>query len=301
MVVPGSLEQVQLFPTGFLYQGQWVDLKLTEVEQFTALLDLEKGMVRVFGRAASGAFAYGLVFQEGKLKWVTPKGIETGVLPLGVPPVPQLFTRLACGVSKALEWEKVVERELLAEYLPLLFRLSLLVPAPKHQEIVPTLLSSLKETPTDEVFWRQLIRTAFQAVLVPQPIDTGRWGYPLPIIEQGQSPWVIMQGVKEAVHTMLVREEGNRCALLPQLPHALHSGRCLDLPTTFGRCSLEWRSRRLRRAELCADRESVIHLILPKPLCRLRVEEENRRRWMRVEEPLHVQPYKPVFLDRFES
>lgn len=233
VLLPGSSLRLQIFPAmikvddlkgpspvsvaalSFDIQGP--------LDDFTVVQDLEKGHIRVWGRAENGYFRYRIRALSGNqgisisIEKTPQQGIMCGCQGLwqlegGTPArqddllaiAPQMvgshidalhqmpmIDRLSLGNHKAQDWELVCRRENFAEIFPLWQRLGQLIPCAKQLEITANkgLLDEcrqlLDKNKPENVLpqFRRLFLVAFEGILSPRSSDTDFHGIALPAFD----------------------------------------------------------------------------------------------------------------------
>lgn len=234
--LPGSTLLVQVFPTRLciydalgskprLYAEIINDLK-GPFEDFTAMLDLEKGLIRVWGHSAKGYVRYRIEATtiskqllltmektvEEKVLWNCLsqdcwllEGTSSNQLILSEKSVldsavtslykPHGIEKLSLGINKAQDWELVHKRQDLTEIFPYWFRLGQLI---KPTQTYPLEGSALLLNCCREAIERgerelilkeflNLYRAGFNGVLAPALEDFRYQGFDLPAVN-GDSP-----------------------------------------------------------------------------------------------------------------
>lgn len=283
--LPFSTLGVQVFPAALvvLPESRWIPLKIEgPVLQFTATLDLEKGVITVLGQSQRGYFRYSLFSKNGAVYFFQDKGEALfEQLAKELPPPPSL-ERISFGSSKKLDWELVKRRRDLKEILPVWFRLGQMIP-PQEFKQEPSLLQSGD--------FETLFHAGFSGIFYPESTDITHSGLLLPPIGKGENPFVSLSEGYKKIRSWLI-QEGESCAILPQAPYP--QGRAAYLKTAFGSVDFEWTKGRLRKVWIDCQKDSSF--TFPKSLksCRLK---GNR---LDLKKPLVLTQGK-YFLDRFEE
>ncbi|HUD01958.1 MAG TPA: hypothetical protein VMR37_06495, partial [Rhabdochlamydiaceae bacterium] len=164
-VIPWSGWKVQAFPTLLIFEDllslQKHEYRLEwkgPVLDFTLELDLEKGVVWVYGRTAEGYRRICIEMLE------TGIAIDKKVVVPGSQVLPHSLERLSLGMSKALDWEQVRRRHEMAEILPIWFRLGQMVP---RQSGRVNLLHECEKTEI-EALYLKLFLAGFEGILCPR-------------------------------------------------------------------------------------------------------------------------------------
>lgn len=282
-VIPWSSWKVQAFPTLLKFEnlitGEKKEDKLPwkgPVLDFTIELDLEKGVVWVFGHTLDG-------YRRHK--------IEMPEIPVAA------LERLSLGMHKTLDWELVKRRRDLKEILPVWFRLGQMVPEAGKKVGAAALLKEYGKMEVCEAYLKMFL-AGFEGILTPRLSDPDHQG----IIAEGnfsESPLVLLREGARLIRSLFFTESKESWSFLPCLPPEFHAGRLLDLQTELGdKIDLEWSKKLLKRVIItpAVSREIFIHL--QKPLQSFRAEKGERQT---IERSLKLEAGKRIYLDRFEK
>ena len=275
-VIPWSSYKVQAFPALLIFEDLITSKKHEyrlnwkgPVLDFTLELDLEKGVVWVYGKTEDGHRRICIEMQEDGIsidkKWVVP----------GTKVVPHALERLSLGMSKTLDWELVSRRREMAEILPIWFLLGQMV-AP----VVGT-LSLLQECDKLDVAktYLKLFMTGFEGILSPRLSDTNHQGI-VPESHFSESPLVLLTEGAKYIRSLFFKETDESWEFLPYLSPEFHAGRFIHLITKAGdKIDFEWSKKLLQKVIIESASEREILICLPKPLksCRLRESFERKR------------------------
>ena len=171
-VIPWSSFKVQAFPALLIFENlntfEKHEYKLDwkgPVKEFTLELDLEKGVVWVYGKTLEGHRRICIEMQEAGI------AIDKKLVVSGAQVMPHPVERLSLGMSKKLDWELVLRRQEMAEILPIWFRLG--------QMVSPSGTTSLfQECDKLDVtsMYLKLFLVGFEGILCPRLSDTAHQG-----------------------------------------------------------------------------------------------------------------------------
>ena len=307
--LPGTARVFQVFPamlrTSFEGNVEEIPLDIRgPVERFTVSLDLEKGLIRVWGREERGYFRY-RIQAASESDWEILA--EKGLLPFSKrereerPPLS--LERLSLGCHRAQDWQMVCRRGDLAEIFPFWYRLGQLVPQEKSRVRGGT-LSLLEDCFGEEelyVCFEKLFKAGFEGILSPKLIDDLHLGFDLPQLAEEDSAFPLLSEGWLAIRRLLVEESGEVFRILPRLPKQFHAGRLLDAKVGNGlSLSLEWSKKRIKKIAAEAALPTELNLSLERGIesFRLRREKGDRGSKLQANKPLKLQPGR-YFLDRF--
>lgn len=280
-MIPFSHWQVQAFPTLLKFTNLKTGEEKEEslpwqgpVDDFTLELDLEKGVVGVWGKTAKGYRRHFIEMKTVNL------------------PMPK--ERLSLGMHKKLDWELVKRRCDLKEILPIWHRLGQMAP----QEGSMTFLHPFTKLDVTDHFVN-LFRLHFSGLFVPRLTDTDHQGLK-PVVRIEKSPLSILSGGAREIRQLFFKEWD----FLPCLPPEFHAGRMVNVTTqTHDRVDFEWSKKMLRRVVITPAVSQEIVLSFQKPLKSFRLRNSLKDRGVRqkVDQSIILTQGKPVFLDRFEK
>lgn len=299
-IIPWSPWKIEAYPTLLKFENlitaERQEFRLDwkgPVVDFTVELDLEKGVVWVYGRAADGYHKMSVEMGDD--------GIKIEKKPSGTSR-PNL-ERLSLGMSKKLDWELVSRRRDMAEILPIWFRLGQMVPVTAGKKVGTAVL--LEQCDKNEVtkLLLKIVMAGFEGILSPRLSDTKHQG----ILEEGrfmESPLILLTEGAKYIRSLFFQETKEVWNFLPCLSPEFHAGRFLKLETKAGdKIDFEWSKKLLQKVVIHPAEEREILICLPKPLksCRLRtsLREKGIRRLLDL--PLSLIPRQTLFLDRFEK
>lgn len=269
------------------------------VEEFTAQQDLEKGCLKVWGRARQGYFRYRIealpsanlspqIHPEGyrreaftiiveKNPAETPFFINYTPCANGDLPVKPMLENLSFGISKGQDWTLVDRRQQLTEILPFWFRLGqwMLLPetasdgglhTPPTSGRFQVAEQALREKQPEELHkqLRMLYLTGFTGLLFPCAEDIHHHGLELPAFGEGESPLQLLLQGKSLIKRMLIDAKEDTVQILPCLPAAFHCGRMLDVQLpAVGKFNVEWSKKRIRRLSFQPANSGKLHFQFP--------------------------------------
>jgi hypothetical protein len=311
--LPLSTWQATIYPTRIILSkidapshSFILDLALQgPVKEFTVELELEKGIIRVFGFMGKKSIRYeirrhtdGILFTFEKIptpslqcnllgKALSYQLVEKEPLLIPVPPemttVTIPTTRLSLGMHKAQDWEMVLRRFDLREILPILMRLGATIPSTATvQQPSGTLQllhafesacaarNKLEATASCE----QWLRTSFTGILVPTLNDTlfqGILPSSAPVSENTSVLPHLIEGSR-LVRSLFFEETQGPCEktqweILPCLLPAFAAGRLLNLSTQhLDTLSIEWSKHQLKKMIIHTSQQRLQSLKFPKEI-----------------------------------
>ena len=296
-IVPGSDWIISVYPTLLRVQGVDFPIHLTgPVREFTVQMDLERDCVWIWGIAKEGHFRFKLVADEIELSLLidrAPKeGVEIGTHKLKAKQKillmsgghflsPSKVEKLSLGNWKAQDWDLVRRRNLVSEWVPVLYALAQKVPQRGEAYSGPL---SLIDKPAD------FFHAAFEGILVPHFVDPLHQGL---FSEDGHGNSLgILTKAFQKVRSYLIQEN----QILPALPSDWHSGRILHLETAYGRVDLEWTKGTIRQMVLYAEKSGEASFVFSK----VKSFRFNRKR-VQQKEPLLIESGNKYLFDRFQK
>lgn len=313
-ILPKSSLAVVIFPTRLQFTDLenrsppfFVDFFLAgPVKEFTAELDLELGLIRVYGRARDGFLRY-LVQAEKDGVWLTMEKIPNGKMECQHSFAQQTFhltkedklllpqnlensgiiaveERLSLGMHKAQEWKSICSRLDFKEIFPLWQRLCAWTPikALSSREGNYLLLEECRrqiesrEKESVLAAFENFFLSAFQGILVPRLNDSEYQGI-LPATafsKSNISPLPLLTEGGKLIRSLFFLENQGEIAILPCLPAQFHCGRITGVKTSQGSIvDFEWTKKSLRRLRLSSSKGGDVRLKLPKGIasCRIKV------------------------------
>lgn len=346
-MLPLSALSVQVFPTRLVFKdvtgAQRAPLAVIAfdingpVDAFTAMQDLEKMQLRVWGQSREGFFRYRIA--------VTPSGdgvdivAEKGAIApefragectlVGDPAEqryrlafnalsPDLFAarlpqeRLSLGGHKALNVDMLRQRLDFFEILPLWQRLGGAMPAVKEQAAEGTLAllqeaaHRIPHTAPEHLLkaFRNLFVAGFDNWLVPRLADTDFNGLaPDPAAGPADlSPLPLLTQGASLIRSLWLQHSDAAIRLLPALPVELHCGRFINAACgELGVISMEWSKKAVRRVTLQALKSTRIIIVCAKgeQTCRLRLGNKDRGVTYQIGAPLDIVAGQNYWFDNF--
>jgi hypothetical protein len=297
-VIPWSSYKVQAFPALLVFENlntfEKHEYKLDwkgPVKEFTLELDLEKGVVWVYGKTLEGHRRIRIEMQEAGIF------IDKTLVVSGTRLMPHSVERLSLGMSKKLDWELVCRRQELAEILPIWFRLGQMVP----KSAAASLFHECEKLDVTSLYLK-LFLVGFEGILSPRLSDTAHQG-----IVSGQfseSPLSLLTEGAKYIRALFFKETPQSWDFLPCLSPEFHAGRFVHLTTQASdKVDFEWSKKLLQKVVIHSESDREIFMSLPKPLksCRLRTSLKEKGSRHLMEEPLTLRPNQKLFLDRFEK
>jgi hypothetical protein len=296
-VIPWSSYKVQAFPALLIFENlntfEKHEYKLDwkgPVKEFTLELDLEKGVVWVYGKTCDGHRRICIEMQEAGI------AIDKKLVFPGTQVMPHPLERLSLGMSKKLDWELVSRRQELAEILPIWFRLGQMVPKGGTASI-------FQECEKLDVIntYLKLFLVGFEGILSPRVSDTAHQGI---VSEFPESRLILLTEGAKYIRALFFKETAESWDFLPCLSPEFHAGRFVQLTTKAGdKIDFEWSKKLLQKVVIHAESDREILICLPKPLksCRLRTSLKEKGRRHLMENPLILCSGQKLFLDRFEK
>lgn len=310
-LIPFTSQGVQVGPAALRLfpSGEVIPLSIQgPVDKFTAILDLEKGCIRVFGEGANGYFRYS-IFGTGENLYFKQDKPKDSLLPAKSPfilsqelPPPFPIEQLFLGVSKILDWDLVVRRRNIAEILPVWFRLGQMVPF-KDITAGSSLLHQFLQAEKLELepSFFSVFDTGFSGVLFPESDDANYLGYSLPPVPSNADPLALLSVGANKLRSLFFQEKGEFIYLLPDALHHFKHGRMLDVQASFGSFDLEWTKGMMRRMVIKCKKEGRYTFIFPKThdSCRISFGSSNIN-WDCIS-PIDLSKDMEYFFDHFQK
>lgn len=286
------------------------------VQDFTIMLDLEKGAVRVHGKGQDGYFRYRVNKKNSDLvlEWEkSPVAAQDIILAKGCVAFPTpIHSRLSLGMHKQLDWDLVLRRADLKEIFPVLLRLSEWIPnggmisADGQKTLFDLCRLSVeeKQVRTKSADFNNLLTAAFRGILTPTLYDDLHQGFPAICSDQEKSPLSLLSSIAELIRSLFFQQDGDDLFLLPCLPVDFDAGRFLGLQTLEGdHLEMEWSKKLLRRAIIRPIKTREVSLVLQKPLkaFRARTNLKDKGRMIDAGIALKLKADQPLYLDRFQK
>lgn len=340
-VLPNSQLSVQIFPALLrvrdlahpvpqVLADVHLDLK-GPLTDFTALLDLERQELRVFGESAHGYFRY--ILKAQGLKGMTlsvdkapqtdiscsSSGIWT-VAKTSVPPPaysPDPLERLSLGSHQKQDWELIRRKGSWHAIFPIWYRLGQLIPtdpilgksngtALLLDECRCAIAAHAPEKILEK--FRTLFLAGFEGVLSPRLVDADFQG----LICQGQnlsseqdlqgSPLTLLVEGAKLIRSLFLKETETAISLLPELPPEFHCGRFLHVKCgRQGVLNMEWSKKAMRRMTFAALENQKIRFLFSQKMCRLRTSYQDAGQDYYAGTELEIEAGRSYWFDCFQK
>lgn len=330
-LLPSSSLHLQIFPA--LIRVFNLDKELlaeihlnvkAPLENFTVMLDLEKGGIRVF---AKGGLDYFIRATSELLAIESKKALKMSCSSdFKLVDIDQKTTVLAKTNSKAvsfLTWKKssalslgchkaqdfsLIKRRLnLSEILPHWHRLGthLEVQGKRPEGGTAFFLNQLANCDKMETvsLLTSLFQTGFEGILFPRLSDEEHQGFDLPPLKEG-SPLVLLTDGARLIQELFIKVEGTQISFLPRLHPEFHSGRFIDLKLEgIGMLHFEWSKKLLKKIIFIADKDQTLEFHFQKQIHRCRSRKSLNDRGEKLSVPcfISVEAGKTYYFDRFEK
>ncbi len=308
VIVPGTNIAVTVFPALIRFEDRELPLAIKgPVEGFTVQLDLEKGAIKVWGKAVNGYFRYRIQASSSGQVLLIPEKIPDMKMPTDTLYKPPEIERLSLGCSKAQDWTRVSERLDISEFFPAWLRMGLLVPASLSSgtgttELLQQCAKCVDRTQVSANF-KTLFRSAFDGILAPRLSDKGHQGLALSSPVSTESALALLSEGAQIIKGLFFQHEGHDIRLLPQLAPELHCGRFISLSCGPSSLDMEWSKHILRRV-VFRCRESgtwTFHLGKEPKEYRLRFTGEKNGRTVICGTSLELLSGRDYFFDNFRK
>ncbi len=298
--LPFSDWQVEAFPAFLKLSCSTLQIECPTgwkgpVFDFTVQLDLEKGLISLYGHTAEGYRRLWIrMIDEGIELWWEKEGekrIILGGKRMGALPL----ERLSLGMHKALDWELVRRRCDLKELLPVWHRLGQMVPTVGDYTIEENLPLSR---------YLELFLVGFKGILAPRLVDTEHQGLNNWHSDYIGSPIALLTEGARLIRALFFKEVGEVWHLLDSLPAEFHAGRFIGIHTCAGdHVQIEWSSKRLNRVLIYSKSDRNIYLKTHPFLKSFRLRYHSKKRGARhaISEPIELVEGSFLILDRFEK
>lgn len=284
-----------------------VSLSLTgPVAEFTQVLDLEEGVVRIFGKAQEGFFGFTIAQNEGVIEMALERGNEVlchiegrkillrkGEALEFISPAeikPDNLERLFLGSTKKLCSEDIRSRSDLSEILPVIYLLGQQIPTPLHGD-KREFYSTLEKLESEFL-------GGFEDIFVPLQKDFFHQG--LEIDEM--HPLARLRHFTQSIRSLFVRE-ADAVEILPNLLKPFHAGKMTGVRLNSCLLDFEWSKRKVRKLEIVGLNDSIMRLKLPKEISsfRIKVNRRDRGSVIYANEKISIKKGIRYFLDKFEK
>ncbi len=346
--LPLSTWQATLYPTRIILQkidspsqSFTLDLALQgPMKDFTAEVDLEKGIIRVFGSTAAGYLRYeirrssdGILFTfekvpslsldctlHGKASAYQLGEKQTLLVPIPAEVVSSTIPteRLSLGMHKSQDWDMVLRRFDLKEIFPIFMRLGAMVPsvhAPRSSSGTFALLNALQSACTSRAklevhaACEQWLLASFTGILVPtldDPLFQGILPPSKTIQENGSLLSHLMEG-SSLIRSLFFQETELHWEILPCLLPAFASGRLINVATQHKETlSIEWSKHQLKKViiQTRSPRTQVLRFSKEIHSFRLRKTLNEKGRFLQLQADqiaLDLPGQTQIFLDCFRK
>lgn len=311
-VLPRSGISFQIYPEKVLVidRDKTSSIKIDvqgPVKDFTVQLDLEKGCIRVWGKAPGGLLRYSIYPEEG------PAGYRIIFDKEETPAIPEMnLERLSLGSNKAQDWELVRRRLDMTEILPQWFFLGQQIETfgrPPAEGTSALLHECRRAIIADDSRcflepFKWLYLTGFNNLWSPRNEDTEFQGFHLPEVTSDFTPKVLLSEGAALIKSLFFSYNDGVIDVLPALPVELHTGRFINLKCgTQGLLDMEWTKKSIRRLLFHSQENGAIRLSLPREIkqFRVRTSEEDRGQKVTGKTPIEVVAGGTYLIDRFEK
>lgn len=311
-MIPKSNWGIEAYPREirFFLKEQSIPLELDlndPIKEFTLQLDLEKDVVRIFGRAKEGYFHFEISHEANKIVIILKRGKsipysfagKKGVLErhqfLEIETEPSFETyqieRLSLGVTKKLDWEMVLRRGELKEILPILFFLG--------QKGDPEGSNSSFRIDSLESF----IKAHFHFMLVPKIAVDKRLGLNQKDLPAHMNLSAILYMCYQEIRSFFVKEEKGSLFIFPNIPKEFISGKLVGLKTSKAIIDIEWTKRKVRRVRIVATNAGVLEIKWPRDVdsFRLKNRPQEKGKMISSADEIILSPGQIYYLDKFQK
>lgn len=332
-LVPKTSIEVQIFPCLIRLRDlnksaavHEYSLNAGELKQFTVELDLEGGLVRVWGEAAQGYLRYRIYAKERALflelergpaglqfgSTTLKKGAPTKLRDLSQPVFSTSQEKLSLGKHRLQDWDQIKARADLAELLPACYALSqqsFSIDRNVKRAGVLKLLDQLREQISQknklevDSILSQIFQVGFQGILSPRIYDENFLGIlPFEPLDKELSSTLMLTELGQLVRSLFFQASEKEVSFLPCLPPGFHSGRFIRVKWEGDEIDFEWSKKQLKQVVWRCNSKKQIKLHLPKPLGSFRARGSLRARGER-KSALNLLdlPQATIYLDRFEK
>lgn len=319
-ILPGSSLRLQIFPALIRVHDlskaepeEIVSFKVPvkgPIKEFTLQLDLEKGLIHIWGKSNEAFFSYSISsaqqshqivvqINKGLSSWF-PETITQNksfkILKHSKTFAPPLIDRLSLGNHKSQDWDQVKRRGDLREILPVWLRLGQLIDSPK--EIAYEGTAAFLKTCQDYSDFLNFFNIGFEGILSPRLTDDQHQGFELTSPPSTLSPLILLKEGAHVIRSLFFRIQQNDLFLLPQLPPQFHCGRFLQVCCgDWGLLDFEWSKKMMRRMVLHAEASGSINMHFPKDVRCYRLNGQIHS----VEKPITVEKGELYTIDRFQK
>lgn len=347
LILPKTTLAFRIYPTRFYVEdysfpkprrAQIVDFELEgPPKDFTVQLDLERGMIVVYGHFKEGFVRYKIVRgDEGYLLTIDKcheKGIKSqsldrilyqkecySILQEGIvlsQPAPHsalIRERLSLGSHKLQDFDQIRRRASLMEILPLWHALGKNLPEMPQVERAGNLLllSSIERSLIEKEKVRitrqflDLFMAGFKGILSPRLEDEDYLGIKSSILSQelSGSPLLLLTEGAKLISRLFIETTQESIAILPLLPPEFHSGRMLNAAALgFGDVDLEWSKKTIRRMIFKSATTGPVPFIFQKGITSFRVRKSMKEngKQVAVNVPFNAISETRYYFDNFQK
>ena len=333
-ILPGTTLRVQIFPTLIRAEdlsgpvpkvvGEFSLPLLGPVEKFTAMQDLERREISVWGETVQGFMRYRMRGEDQKRVRVDfrkfPHSSEK--LNIGKPfflaqePLTSTenpLERLSLGNHKLQDWELIQRRGDFTEIFPLWHALGQVTPQCGGDHIGTALLleeclALIAGEHPEKILpgFKNLWLAGFEGALSPRLNDEDYQGIVEPVVlREGDksSPLQLLTEAYSLIRSLFIQEIGEALCFLPALPPAFHCGRLLQARCLKGSIEMEWTKKALRRVIFTASQSGVIsfNFFRGEKRCRIRTSFKDPGIQYDDGKPLEIRSGTAYWLDRFQK
>ncbi len=349
LIIPGTFLRLRVFPTRLQVEDcssnrpeplHVFDFQLTgRVKDFTAKLDLERGMVTVSGHFKEGFVRYriapagdplacylqmekcretgvriasrNLVLFPKSSILITPESLTAGAFS---PVFKKNEERLSLGCHKLQDFDLAKRRASLVEILPFWHFLGKNLPTPPsaipegNVQMLETIERSLIEKNKLGISGQllDLFFAGFDGILSPRLKDEDFQGIGTSeaVLELKASPLVLLTEGAKLITRLFFEISENMLCILPLLPPEFHSGRMLKIAAgNFGEVDIEWSKKTIRRLVFRVKISGTVCFSFQKGIksFRLRTSMKEKGKRLAAEEPLSVKESAVYFFDNFQK
>jgi hypothetical protein len=149
--------------------------------------------------------------------------------------------------------------------------------------------------------YRDLFLSGFGHMLIPRAVDEDyRGSLPFDMIPSVDSPLYLLVEGAMLIRSLFVRIRDQEIYLLPNLPPQCAEGRITDVDCpSFGRLSLDWSKKMLKKVILYAERSAEVMLRFPSYVreVRVRIPESGEEFQLPSGDFLALKPHSHYLID----
>lgn len=288
LLIPGTYYTAKVYPDRLqlFYAGKEISsiaAKLTgPLTDFIAICDLEKWRIEISGKSREGFFRYYIwgidktLFLEGKKGKIFSLEQNPIKLAEDISFFPKKAGRIALGMSKKLEWDRVCKRANLPEIVPVWYQAATCYP--KEDENLPF------------EYLYSYFQAGFSGILAPQK--------PLNIVPEITNPFALLSAGAQTIESLLLQVEKKK-VVLPKPTFVC--GRATDLITPFALFSLQWSGYKMKIVTIKALEDEKITLSLSMRSFRLRKNRKDQGKVCQNGESFVIEKGISYTLDCFKS